>query len=331
MRRSWKPWSTGDKGFTVIELVVSLLVASVAMLVTLFISNGMTKQLRNTKNSVTAQSNARIAVDEITRQLRGAGSGTDYSNGQTRLLYAAPFTVAFNANMQPIDDPAGNGEPAALDVTLADATVTLEGGDTYTAPMTFGTGAETIVLTLDSNRDGAISAADASDDAEEASDNPTTKSSSLSSCRVGAATARRRRYRVLRGTAVDGVPLWKRSQVGSIGNILPASGYTGRQSDGKMSSTSRCADRSAADQLALIGDRGSLGADREARHGESLPTPLQRSSSSFTVLHGLACVDYGHDLDSDGRGPGELGIRDASCVRATIARPRPKWTSLSVV
>jgi hypothetical protein len=87
-------------------------------------------------------------------------------------VFAGPFTVSFNANLMPLVDPDGAGLPMAVDVDLANPDVPLDAGQTYTPPRTFSTGAETIVLTLDSNRDGYLNSSDASDDEEEDSDNP---------------------------------------------------------------------------------------------------------------------------------------------------------------
>ncbi|UCE03401.1 MAG: hypothetical protein JSW67_04210 [Candidatus Latescibacterota bacterium] len=160
------------RGFTVFELLVSTLVAGVALLATMLIASQMSTQMRSERNRVNAQDNARIAIDEITRILRAAGSQTDNARGQGRFVFGGPWTVALNANLFPIDDPDGTGDPAALDLALGGADVPLGGGVTYTPPRSFQTGAETIVLTIDSSRDGYVSSGDASDDEEEESDNP---------------------------------------------------------------------------------------------------------------------------------------------------------------
>jgi len=159
-------------GFTLIEILVSVFVAGVALLVTILLAGAMTRQLAADHVSVSAQDNARAAVEEVTRTLRGAGSGTDYSSGQGRFLFAGPWTVGLNANLQPADDPYGTATPAALDPALGNASVPLGSGQSYTPPRAYATGAETVVLTLDSNRDGEITAADAGDDEEEINGNP---------------------------------------------------------------------------------------------------------------------------------------------------------------
>jgi type II secretory pathway pseudopilin PulG len=162
----------GERGFTIMEILVSALVAGVALLVTMLVASQMGSQLHAARGRVSAQDNARVALDEVVRTLRGAGSQTDQSHGQTRFVYAGPWTIGLNANLNPIDDPDGTAEPTALDPGLENGVVPLEGADTYTPPRTFEGGAETIVLSLDSNRDGTIDANDSGDDEEEETDNP---------------------------------------------------------------------------------------------------------------------------------------------------------------
>jgi hypothetical protein len=167
-----QPTRDGIRGFTLIEFLITTFVVAVALLVSMMIAGAMSKQMRTEQNRIGAQDNARVAIEEITRLLRGAGSQTDQSRGQSRFVFAGPFTVSFNANLMPLVDPDGTGLPMAVDVDLADPSVPLDAGQTYTPPRTFATGAETIVLTLDSNRDGYLNSSDASDDEEEDSDNP---------------------------------------------------------------------------------------------------------------------------------------------------------------
>jgi len=160
------------QGFTLVEFVITTFVVAVALLVSMMIAGAMSKQMRSEHHRLGAQDNARVAIDEVTRMLRGAGSQTDNSRGQSRFVFAGPFTVGFNANITPLDDPDGSGVPRAIDIDLGNPDVPLGGGQTYTPARTFETGAETIILTLDSGRDGYLTSGDASDDEEEDSANP---------------------------------------------------------------------------------------------------------------------------------------------------------------
>src|SRR5262245_63178418 len=115
----------------------------------------MGQQLKGQRSEVAGQDNVSVVVDQITRQLRSAGSGADYSSGQPRFVHASSYTIAFNANLTPTSDELAS--PVAVDPALADAAIPLDNDESYTPPRSFSTGAETIVITLDSNRDGVLS------------------------------------------------------------------------------------------------------------------------------------------------------------------------------
>jgi len=161
-----------ERGFTLYEFLVSTMVVGVALLATMLVTSQMGTQLHRERGRVSATDNARVALDEVTRILRAAGSQADQSRGQDRFVYAGPWSVGLNANLFPVDDENAAAAPAALDPDLENAAVTLDGSTTYTPPRAFATGAETILLTVDSDRDGVVSTADAADDEEEESDSP---------------------------------------------------------------------------------------------------------------------------------------------------------------
>jgi prepilin-type N-terminal cleavage/methylation domain-containing protein len=163
---------TRRSGFTLTELAISLAVASVAVLVSMTVGMQKSGQMSSEKVRIDSQDNARIALDEITRMLRGSGSQVDYSRGQKNFVFAAPYTVAVNANLFPIDDSDGTKAPIAVDPALANGSVPLGDGESYVPKDAYSTGAETIVITVDSDRDAYVTSMDNSDDEEEDSDNP---------------------------------------------------------------------------------------------------------------------------------------------------------------
>ena len=163
---------TGRSGFTLTELAISLVVASVAVLVSMTVGMQMSGQMSDEKVRIDSQDNARIALDEITRMLRASGSQVDYSRGQKNFVFAAPYTVAINANLFPIEDSHGLEAPLAVDPALANGSVPLGDGESYAPNDAYMTGAETIVITVDSDRDAVVTSMDNSDDEEEDSDNP---------------------------------------------------------------------------------------------------------------------------------------------------------------
>jgi len=161
-----------EHGFTLYEFLVSTMVVGVALLATMLVTSQMGTQLHHERGRVSGTDNARVALDEVTRILRSAGSQADMSRGQNRFVYAGPWSVGLNANLFPLENDDAAAAPAALDPDLENGSVTLDGSTSYTPPRAFETGAETILLTVDSNRDGSVSSGDAADDEEEDSDTP---------------------------------------------------------------------------------------------------------------------------------------------------------------
>ena len=163
---------TSDRGFTLVEAVVVLVTFALIMSVTFGIFSALSSTTVQNAQIARSQAGARVALEEIERSLRSAGAEVDLAGGQQSFVWAAPYQLAFNANLNPINDPAGTGEPGALIAGAANATVPSGGGALYVPPRSYVTGAETILFTLDSNRDGLINEADKSDDVEEQSLNP---------------------------------------------------------------------------------------------------------------------------------------------------------------
>lgn len=160
------------RGFTLVEAVVVLVTFGLIMSVTFGIFATLSNTTVQNNQIARSQAGARVALEEIERALRSAGAEVDLAGGQQNFVWAGPFQVAFNANLEPANDPNGTGIPGALITGAANAAVPSAAGTLYVPPRTYGTGAETIVFSLDSNRDGVIDAADKADDIEEQSQNP---------------------------------------------------------------------------------------------------------------------------------------------------------------
>ncbi len=160
------------RGFSAVEVMIALVVLSFLMVVGIRAFQGSRKMTRGATMKGNAQQNARNAVELATGDLRSLGFDLDLGNGQRGLVYAGPWDIIFNANILPTsDDPAAPAFPRAIDVTVANAAVP-PASPLYVPATTFSTGAETIRYTLDSNGDGAVTAADQGDDPEEATANP---------------------------------------------------------------------------------------------------------------------------------------------------------------
>jgi prepilin-type N-terminal cleavage/methylation domain-containing protein len=155
-------------GFTMMEVLV-VLVISAAVLA--FAYSFLTKGLDATRageDHATVQQNLRVAGEMLSDQIRMAGYGVDFGNGQQGLAYAGPWDIIFNANLNPDPDVFGDPRvPLALDPNLSPASVPAAGTILYAPARAFGTGAETIRLSLDSNDDGVVDDSDRGDDDEE--------------------------------------------------------------------------------------------------------------------------------------------------------------------
>jgi len=159
------------KGFTLLELLVSLLIFSFILSSAI----GVYINSQKTKNRVDlmtqAQQSARTAIDYIIKDLRAAGFGIDLdetitNSPQRRMVYASPYEIIFNANLNPSDD---NSEaPLSPKAMLVNG----EKPKHYTPTIQYKTGAETIVYTLDWNNDGKIDAQDRDESPASITPNP---------------------------------------------------------------------------------------------------------------------------------------------------------------
>jgi prepilin-type N-terminal cleavage/methylation domain-containing protein len=158
-------------GFTLVEMMVSVLVLGVLLVALGGLFVLFQKSSAQTNEYTEIQQNARIALDFVTDHIRQAGSQTDYFRGQQPVVHAGPYQVAINAdidNQQTID---GLAPLSSLRRAFSPNRVPPSGTVIYSPTADYQSNAETIVLTLDSNSDGVISASDRGDDPEESGRN----------------------------------------------------------------------------------------------------------------------------------------------------------------
>ncbi len=163
--------ASGERGFSLSEALVALAVTSLVFLAALSMlaidnrvyqrDDAVLEVAREGRHVLATLENDLLMtgflVDKQTIADVGPDGTADTGDdivGQSAIVYAAPYEIAVNADL----DPAVN---AIVDGNGSDALPT--GYD----PTTFHTGAETIRYTLDSNGDGAVTAADRGDEAEE--------------------------------------------------------------------------------------------------------------------------------------------------------------------
>ncbi len=158
-----------QSGFTLIELTVTLVISAAILAVAYAFLRSSMSQLRAGEGYTNVQQNLRVAGEVLADEVRVAGYGIDYGSGQQGLVYAGPWDIVFNANVNPEPDVFGDPHvPVAMDPGASPSTVPAGGGTVLYAPSAaYGSGAETIRFTLDSDGDGSVTTADHGDDEEE--------------------------------------------------------------------------------------------------------------------------------------------------------------------
>jgi prepilin-type N-terminal cleavage/methylation domain-containing protein len=153
------PSGRADRGFTLIELMITLTVLAAVMVVLMTVMYAAQRSKTATSNRIESVQGARIALDMLTRDLRSAGYGADLDYAaapQPPIAYIDSLQVLINANLSPWPDalpdqimggpqaygPAGWPRPQPLN------------GTAWQPPIKYRHGAETIRWTMDVNNDG---------------------------------------------------------------------------------------------------------------------------------------------------------------------------------
>ncbi|MDH3216244.1 MAG: FG-GAP-like repeat-containing protein, partial [Candidatus Krumholzibacteria bacterium] len=164
--------NTHSHGFTLVEIMFSMVMLGIVLISFMGIFALFQKSSGQTRQFADTQQNARVAIDYITEHLRQAGSATDYVRGQRFIVHAAPYQVAFNADIDNGQTIGGDAPLSTINRAFSPFTVPASGTTIYTPPRDFQSEAETVVFTLDSNSDGVINSTDQGDDMEEGGANP---------------------------------------------------------------------------------------------------------------------------------------------------------------
>jgi prepilin-type N-terminal cleavage/methylation domain-containing protein len=88
---------TRARGFTLIEMLFSLVVFSLVMSTSVLFFRGVSRAVSGTTERMDAMQNLRYAVATMDRELRNAGAGT--TETQPTLVYISPSVVVFNADI----------------------------------------------------------------------------------------------------------------------------------------------------------------------------------------------------------------------------------------
>lgn len=88
---------TRARGFTMMELLVSLVVSGTVMGAAVWYFRGMSRAVAGTADRMDVMQNLRYAFSTVDRDLRNAGAGT--TETQPTLVYLSPTMVVFNADL----------------------------------------------------------------------------------------------------------------------------------------------------------------------------------------------------------------------------------------
>ena len=159
MKRS----SAGSAGFTMVELMITLVVLAAVTIVLSTVIYSAARSKNQTSNAVESAQSTRVAVDMIARDLRNAGYGADrdyIAQPQLPIAYVDSLQVLINADLH-------GGLDATTDTTAYDPSANPKpfplNGTAWAPPIKYRTGAELIRWTLDTNNDGSVDAGDVSD------------------------------------------------------------------------------------------------------------------------------------------------------------------------
>ncbi len=153
-----------QRGFTLVELLIALVLTSVMFSAMLVVFQTQTRINTVEADVIEAQQNARVAMTALAQDIRQSGYFVDQFNRQPIWLDAAPYQLVFNANLS--DRFVAMHRDSA--VPLSDGTM-YKPGDFTSAPQEenlpsfldrYLNESETIRLTLDNTYDGQITAAD---------------------------------------------------------------------------------------------------------------------------------------------------------------------------
>lgn len=144
-------------GFSLIEVLIAITIFVVIVGIALLFLRDAHKNLETESGSLETQQAARLATDELARNIQQIGYGISRVNTsndaswQRDVVFAGSHVLAFNADIDSSKGPLS-----------AATTLTFPDGSTYTGQGSAGNavGAETYIYTIDANGDSTISTAD---------------------------------------------------------------------------------------------------------------------------------------------------------------------------
>lgn len=162
-----RPRATDRRGFTMVELMITLTVLAAVMVVLMTVMYAASRSKVATSNRVESTQSARIALDMMAKDLRSAGyrADVDWAVPQKPIAYIDSLQVLINSDLGPFPDSLPDhimGRPQAYDPAGSPKPAPLN-GTTWQPPIKYRRGAETIRWTLDVNNDGKTDSTDWTD------------------------------------------------------------------------------------------------------------------------------------------------------------------------
>ena len=151
------PSGRRNQGFTLVELMITLIVLSLVVLGLTMILYATANNKISVGNRLEATQQARVAMQMMAHDIRSAGYNadevTDPVNPQPSVAYVDSLQILINSDLSgPVDtlsyDPNGNPKPKPLQ------------GTPWSPALKYRTGAELTRWTLDVNNDGVVDASD---------------------------------------------------------------------------------------------------------------------------------------------------------------------------
>lgn len=155
--------SNNERGFTLLELMIALFVGALLILISYNVLTSQKRAGDAQNQTVSAQQNASVALETLERELRLAGLNIDNFNNQPIFVDAAPYQVAFDADISSGVYGVPSMSKTTQSVALHDGTRYKAGdypGENLGTRDRYNNGAETIRYTLDRTGDGIVNTDD---------------------------------------------------------------------------------------------------------------------------------------------------------------------------
>lgn len=154
--------SNRNRGFSLLEMMIALTVGALLILISYDVLTSQKRAGEAQNQLMSAQQNASVSLETLTKDLRLAGTNIDDFNKQPVFIDAAPYQVIFNADVSsgPFGVPSMSKSQA---VALSNGAYYSPGsypGENLGTRERYNNGAETIRYTFDRDANGVVSSAD---------------------------------------------------------------------------------------------------------------------------------------------------------------------------